>query len=128
MEAATTLSQHVGLSQACQGLGVPRSSYYHAQQPKPEATMRPKPKRALSDAEKIKLRDLLNSDRFCDRSPRQIYATLLDEGVTCVTGARCIGFWPKSTRFESGVMCFVTLTTRSRSFLPGVRMSFGRGI
>ena len=80
MEAATTLSQYVGLSQACQGLGVPRSSYYRAQQPRPEPTMRPKPKRALSDAEKIELRDLLNSDRFCDRSPRQVYATLLDEG------------------------------------------------
>ena len=80
MEAATTLSQYVGLSQACQGLGVPRSSYYRAQQPRPEPTMRPKPKRALSDAEKIELRDLLNSDRFCDASPRQVYATLLDEG------------------------------------------------
>ncbi len=66
MEAATTLSQYVGLSQACQGLGVPRSSYYRAEQPKPEATMRPKPGRALSPTEKIELRDLLNSERFCD--------------------------------------------------------------
>ena len=80
MEAATTLSQYVGLSQACRGLGVPRSSYYRAEQPKAEATMRPKPKRALSDAEKIEVRDCLNSDRFCDASPRQVYATLLDEG------------------------------------------------
>ena len=80
MEAATTLSQYVGLSQACRGLGVPRSSYYRAEQPKAEPTMRPKSKRALSDAEKIELRDLLNSERFCDASPRQVYATLLDEG------------------------------------------------
>ena len=26
------------------------------------------------------MRDLLNSERFCDRSPYQVYATLLDEG------------------------------------------------
>ncbi len=25
--------------------------------------------------------DLLNSERFCDLSPRQVYATLLDEGT-----------------------------------------------
>ena len=59
MEAATTLSQHVGLSRACQGLGVPRSNYYRAGKPKPEPTMRPKPGRALSDHEKIEVRDLL---------------------------------------------------------------------
>jgi putative transposase len=80
MDAATTLSQHVGLSQACRGLGVPRSSYYRKQQPKAEARMRPLSGRALSQAEKIEVRDVLNSDRFCDRSPRQVYATLLDEG------------------------------------------------
>jgi len=59
MEAATTLAEQVGLSQACQSLGVPRSSYYCAGQPKPEPNQRPKPGRALSQAEKSEVRDLL---------------------------------------------------------------------
>jgi hypothetical protein len=33
----------------------------------------------LSDAERVQLRDLLNSERFADCAPRTIYATLLDE-------------------------------------------------
>jgi putative transposase len=80
MESATTLSHQVGLSEACWSLGVPRSSYYRAQKPKAKPMPRSKPKRALSDRQKIAVRDVLNSDRFCDRSPRQVYATLLDEG------------------------------------------------
>ena len=81
MEAVFTLSQQVGLFQACQTLGVPRSSYYRAQQPKAEPTPRAKSNRALSDQEKIAVREVLNNDRFCDASPRQVYATLLDEGI-----------------------------------------------
>jgi len=40
-----------------------------------------KPARALSQTERIEVRDLLNSARFCDASPRQVWATLLDEGT-----------------------------------------------
>ena len=35
--------------------------------------------RALSAAEQEKVRQTLNSDRFVDSSPRQVYGTLLDE-------------------------------------------------
>ena len=81
MEAATTLSEHIGKLKACRVLSFPRSSYYHAQQPKAEPKPRPKPPRALSNEQKIAVRDVLNSERFCDASPRQVYATLLDEGI-----------------------------------------------
>jgi putative transposase len=37
--------------------------------------------RGLTATEKEIVRDVLNSERFCDSSPRQVYATLLDEGV-----------------------------------------------
>jgi putative transposase len=74
---------------ACQVLNVPRSSLYRAAsgtgraQPQTPAstTSRPKPARALSDAEKAEVRDVLNSERFQDQSPREVYASLLDEGV-----------------------------------------------
>lgn len=80
MEAATALSKKTNLSEACRVLSVPRSSYYRGQRPKAETKPRPKPPRALSDEEKVEIRDVLNSARFCDDSPRQVYATLLDEG------------------------------------------------
>jgi len=82
IEQATTLSSSMRAEPACRQLGVPRSSYYRSKRPKPEPTppTRTKPVRALSEAERSEVRLLLNSDRFCDRSPRQVYATLLDEG------------------------------------------------
>jgi len=38
------------------------------------------PLRALRPAEKVKVREILNSERFQDSTPREVYATLLDEG------------------------------------------------
>jgi putative transposase len=36
--------------------------------------------RALSQNEKAEVRQMLNSQRFQDSAPREVYATLLDEG------------------------------------------------
>jgi len=80
---AQELAPTVGVAAACSALGVPRSSYYHAQQPaRPAASMPPRrrPRQALSPTEEQRIRDLLNSERFVDQAPRTIYATLLDEG------------------------------------------------
>ena len=74
-----------GITTACQALAVPRSWYYRQKavvglaQEKPEP--RPTPKHALSEAEKARMRTVLNSEQFVDQSPREVYATLLDEGV-----------------------------------------------
>jgi len=74
-----------GIKTACQALTVPRSWYYRQKavgslaQEEPE--LRPTPKHALSEAEKARMRTVLNSERFVDQSPREVYATLLDEGV-----------------------------------------------
>ncbi len=37
-------------------------------------------RRALSDREKAEVKSVLYSERFMDKSPYQVYATLLDEG------------------------------------------------
>ena len=79
IETAETLGQQVGVAQACRALGVARSSVYRARKPKGEPTPRPKPPRALSVEEKAEVRAVLNSERFCDSAPREVYATLLDE-------------------------------------------------
>ena len=75
---AQELSQVVGISHACQALGVPRSRLYPRQQA--TGSSRPRPVHALSAEERTAIRALLNSERFMERAPRQIYAALLDEG------------------------------------------------
>jgi putative transposase len=83
IEAAEGLAEQVGVSAACQALGVPRSSFYRmraSREKQAEPAPRPKPPRALSDEEKQQVRNVLNSKRFQDQSPRQVWATLLDEG------------------------------------------------
>jgi putative transposase len=81
IEATETLARDFGVSQASRALSVPRSSVYRARKPKTEPAPRPSPSRALSNEEKAEVRAVLNSERFCDSSPRQVYATLLDEGI-----------------------------------------------
>ena len=75
---AQELSHSVGVSAACKALNVPRSRLY----PRPAASTspRPTPAQALSSDERAAVRLVLNSEPFMDRAPRQIYATLLDEG------------------------------------------------
>jgi putative transposase len=74
------LASQIGVKSACEVLNVPRSRVYRESKPKAEPTPRPTPAHALSDTEKASVRELLNSDRFMDQPPRQVYATLLDEG------------------------------------------------
>lgn len=96
-QAVTELAPMVGVASACQLLGVPRSTYYRACQPAtafeaqaesdqsaPPQECLPQPgrsRRALSDDEREHIRAVLNSERFVDCSPREVYATLLDEGI-----------------------------------------------
>lgn len=76
---AQELSQAVGKSHACQALDMPRSRLYPRQQVTGSSC--PTPAHALSAEERSAIRALLNSERFMDRAPRQIYAALLDEGT-----------------------------------------------
>jgi len=48
-----------------------------AQCPKPQRLASP---RALQPTQKAEVRQVLNSDRFADQTPREVYATLIDEG------------------------------------------------
>ncbi|MBM3179297.1 MAG: hypothetical protein FJZ86_02980 [Chloroflexi bacterium] len=72
MQHAKDLSKKIGLKAACAALGVPRSSLYRAEKPRPSST-RTSP-RALSVAEKDTVRDMLNCPRFQDLAPREVYA------------------------------------------------------
>jgi putative transposase len=76
---AESLATTLGVSAACEVVGVPRSSFYRTRQPKIIPAPRPSPARALTPAETEAVRQILNSERFVDQAPRQVYATLLDE-------------------------------------------------
>jgi len=75
------LAPTLGLTTACDILSLPRSSVYRARRPKPTPAPQPEPVRALSQAEREQVHQTLNSERFVDRAPREVYATLLDEGA-----------------------------------------------
>jgi len=84
-QVADDLSTQIGAQRACGVLGVPRSSLYRhrAQKSQIASPSKPRllPERALSQQEKAEVLDVLNSDRFVDLSPRQVWAKLLDEGT-----------------------------------------------
>jgi putative transposase len=79
MDAVDELAATIGVAQACRVLGVPRASWYRARQTAAPSRERPAPPRALSAEERTAVRELLNSPRFQDCAPREVYATLLDE-------------------------------------------------
>ena len=78
----TELAAKIGVKSACDALVVPRSQVYRErQEPGPsEPKVRITPEQALSNEERVAVRETLNSERFMDKAPRQVYATLLDEG------------------------------------------------
>jgi len=82
-ETVVDLAENIPLNQACAAVGYPRSSFYREQQPAvvKETVVRPPSFRALTAEEQEEVMEVLHSERFQDSSPREVYATLLDEGV-----------------------------------------------
>ena len=83
MSAVTQLAVDTGTSAACQALRVPRASYYWDRRKAAAPAvgrLRPSPVRALLPAERAAVLARLHEERFQDRSPAAVYATLLDEG------------------------------------------------
>jgi putative transposase len=79
MTMAEQLGQQIGMVAACRSLNISRSSLHRSRQAQPEPKPRSRPGRALSQDERSEVRQVLNSERFVDQAPRQVYATLLDE-------------------------------------------------
>ena len=82
LKAADELAKHVGVKPACAALEVSRSTLYRRRGPSTgQQQPRPTPARALSETERGEVFDTLCSERFVDRSPAEVVATLLDEEV-----------------------------------------------
>ena len=81
MIAAEELSRQVGAKPACRALGVSRATFYRRKRPAPEHQQpRPTPARALCESERERVVEVLTLPRFVDRSPGEVFATLLDDG------------------------------------------------
>jgi putative transposase len=84
METAISLSPEVGIRSACESLGVSRATLYRRKTKQALDSVskeRRRHHRALSPEERQEVLDILHSDRFVDKAPHEVYATLLDEGV-----------------------------------------------
>jgi putative transposase len=78
--AANELSQEVGIQPACTALEVSRATFYRRRVPSSgQQQPRPTPARALKPKERQDVLDLLSEERFVDRSPGEVVATLLDK-------------------------------------------------
>ena len=85
MNAASVLSREVGKRAACEAIGVPRATFYrHLDSkevlPSADNSSRPDPPLSLSCGERQEVIDILHSEKFQDKAPYEVYATLLDEG------------------------------------------------
>jgi len=69
-----------GGAPVCDALAIPRASYYRWQQPKAPLPVGRQVPRALPPEERERILAVLNSDRFAELPPAEVYATLLDEG------------------------------------------------
>lgn len=83
MSAVAELAPKIGTTAACDALALPRATYYRRMTPpEPAAEVAPRTSpRALSEAERQEMLDVLHSERFQDASVREVHATLLEEGI-----------------------------------------------
>ena len=84
--AVTELEPLTSVKRACELLGKSRATLHRQRNPVPAAAKAPPGPRAphpaaLTAAEQQALLAMLDSERFADKSPAQVYAILLDDGI-----------------------------------------------
>jgi putative transposase len=85
MKTVGIFGGEIGVKPACEALGLSRATYYRGKAVpnvtnEESAPAVPTSARALSLEERKQVLTLMHSERFMDQAPREIYATLLDEG------------------------------------------------
>lgn len=69
-----------GIKPVCLAVGIARASYYRFEKPPASQSSERFHARAMSYEQRHEVLRVLNTERFCDQAPAQVYATLLDEG------------------------------------------------
>ena len=83
MTACKELSAEVGTAAACRSLDIARPTFYRRLSEGTDLgpAIHVKPPRTLSESEREQVLDILHTERFVDKAPTEVYATLLDEGA-----------------------------------------------
>lgn len=70
------------MTRACAALGLSRATVYRLGKPRAPRVSHPRraSHRRLSDVERSEVLELLDSEQFVDQPPREVYATLLEQG------------------------------------------------
>jgi putative transposase len=81
-DAIDELAPVVGRAKACDAVGRSRATHYRRRRPPLHGPPRPRPPspRALPPAERDHIVAVLDSERFCDLAPAQVWARLIDQG------------------------------------------------
>ena len=79
MSITKSLAREVGIRPACNALDVSRAGFYRWQHPREKGLSCRISPLALSFEERNEVLDILHAERFIDKAPQEIYATLLDE-------------------------------------------------
>jgi putative transposase len=82
MAAVIEVTPEVGTAPVCRALGLARATVYRRRRPavRRQWRRRPTPARALAPSERQAVLDVLHAKPFCDRSPHEVHATLLEQG------------------------------------------------
>jgi len=85
MKTITQVHQENGIAidALCGALSMPRASYYRREMQKKAGNIKTivkQPKNSLGDDEKLKVLNILHSERFVDKTPYEAYHALIDEG------------------------------------------------
>ena len=81
MVAAAEAAATMGTSAACEALGVARASFHRWRTPVYGPHARRRSPRARLPVERAEVLAALHEDRFVDKAPREVFATLLYDGV-----------------------------------------------
>lgn len=83
MSMTDSLAKDVGIKSACEALVVSRAGFYrwkNQDEDLKKESVRPLSPLALSPYEQQHVLDTLHDERFVDKAPQEVYATLLDGG------------------------------------------------
>ena len=76
------VNSQLTVCEMCDALRLSRATYYRwIKEKSREKSKQQSPPRKLSQDEEDKILSVLNSERFCDMAPQEIFHTLLDEGM-----------------------------------------------
>ena len=81
MTHAQETAPQVSIKRLSEVLAIPRSAFYYQPKKKDTPLLKSTSARALSEDERSIVLGYLNSERFVDRAPQEVYGCLLDEGT-----------------------------------------------